>query len=130
MPQVAANKSARQGGRMAQKAVKRNAPEDTGDLKRGIRMKAERKVKVGKRVYDIIMDPAMNHIFVKTSADGKRSYYPASQEYGWMTPEGKYIPGYNYFRKSLDDNAQAIEKKIFEVAGKEVDKIIQRRGAP
>lgn len=127
VPQTVATKSAKAGAQIAFKAAKKNAPEDSGDLKSGIIMKAERRVKVGKKVYDIMMDPAKNDIFVKVSKDGKRSYYPASQEYGYMTADGGYVPGYRFFRKSMTDNAAAMEKKMVDVAAVAVDKALSAR---
>lgn len=127
IPQTVATKGAKAGAQIAFKAAKQNAPVDSGDLKGGIVMKPERRVKAGKKVYDIMMDPAKNDIFVKTSKAGKRSYYPASQEYGYMTANGGYVPGFRYLRKAITDNARAIENKVVEVAGKAVDKALNAR---
>lgn len=125
VPQTVATKAASAGARIALKAAKNNAPVETGALKGGIIMKGERRVKVGKKMYDIMMDPSKNDIFVKISKEGKRSYYPASQEYGYMTVDGGYIPGYQFLRKSITENSRAIESKIVEVAGKAIDKALQ-----
>ena len=124
VPQTVATKAASAGARIALKAAKRNAPVESGALKGGIIMKGERRVKVGKKMYDIMMDPSKNDVFVKTSADGKRSYYPASQEYGFMTVDGGYVPGYQFLRKSITENSREIENKIVEVAGKAIDKAL------
>lgn len=126
VPQTVATQSARAGGRIALKAAKALAPVDTGELRGGIILKRERSRTKGKAVYDVMMDPAKNDIFVKTTKDGKRYYYPASQEYGFMTVDGKYIPGYRFLRRAIDDNAEQIEKKILESAGKAVDKALQK----
>ncbi|QMV44466.1 HK97 gp10 family phage protein [Cohnella cholangitidis] len=127
VPQTVATQAARAGASVARSAAKKNAPVDTGDLKKGIIMKRERKTKQGKAVYDIMMDPAMNDVFVKESKEGKRSYYPASQEYGFLTADGGYVPGYRYLRRSIDDNKTMIEKKTLEKAGKAVEKILRGR---
>ncbi|MBW4083528.1 HK97 gp10 family phage protein [Paenibacillus sp. S150] len=127
VPQTVATKSAKAGAKIAHKAAKQNAPEDTGNLKGAIVLKAERRVKVGKKVYDIMIDPAKNDLFVKMSADGNRSYYPASQEYGWMTETGHYIPGYRFLKRAITDNERAIERKILDVAGTEVVKALNAR---
>lgn len=121
VPQKIATKAAKAGANIAYKAAKNNAPIDKGDLKSGIIIKGERRVKLGKKMYDIMMDPSKNDKFVKVSKDGKRSYYPASQEYGFMTVDGGYVPGYRYLRRSITENAGAIERKIVEVAGKAID---------
>jgi hypothetical protein len=127
VPQAIATKAARAGAVIAFRAAKNNAPVDTGNLKGGIILKGERRVKVGKKVYDIMMDPAKNNVFVKTSAEGKRSYYPASQEYGYMTADGGYIPGFQYLRKAITENARSIERKVVEAATKAVDKALSER---
>ncbi|MGG3456052.1 HK97-gp10 family putative phage morphogenesis protein [Paenibacillus rhizolycopersici] len=127
VPQTVATKSAKAGATIALKAARDNAPVDTGQLKSGIILKGERRVKVGKKMYDVMIDPAKNDVFAKISKDGKRAYYPASQEYGFMTADGGYVPGYHYLRKSITENARAIESKIVEVAGKAVDKALNAR---
>lgn len=127
VPQKVATKAARAGASIALKAAKNNAPVDSGELKRGIILKGERRVKIGKKMYDVMMDPAKNDIFVKMSAEGKRSYYPASQEYGYMTADGGYVPGFRFLRKSITENSRAIESKIVEVAAKEIDKAMNAR---
>lgn len=127
VPQTVATQSARAGATIARRAARSNAPEDEGNLKRGIIMKRERTRVKGKAVYDIMMDPAMNDVFVKISKDGKRSYYPASQEYGYLTRDGSYVPGYRYLRRAVDDNDSNIEKEILDVAGQAVDKALRKR---
>jgi len=127
VPQTVATKSARAGGSIALKAAKANAPEDTGELKSGIILRRERSRVKGKAVYDVMMDPGKNDVFVKISKDGKRSYYPASQEYGYLTVNGGYVPGYRFLRRAIDDNKVAIQKRVLEVAGREVDKALRKR---
>jgi HK97 gp10 family phage protein len=125
VPQTAATKSARAGASIAHKAAKANAPVDSGNLKQGIVMKRERRTKQGKAVFDVMMDPAKNDQFVKMSKDGKRSYYPASQEYGFLTVDGGYVPGYRYLRRAITDNAATIERKIVDTAGKDIEKAMR-----
>lgn len=122
VPQKAATKAARAGAKIAFKAAKANAPVDTGELKSGLVMRAEKTTKKGKKMFDIKLDPAKNSVFVKESAAGKRSYYPASQEYGYLTVNGRYIPGYRYLRKAITENERAIEKAIVDVGTTEIDK--------
>lgn len=122
VPQTVATKGARAGATIALRSAKANAPVDEGNLKKGIILKRERRTKPGKTVYDVMMDPAMNDVFVKISAEGERSYYPSSQEYGWITESGRYVPGYRYLRKSVEDNAGQIEKKIVDEAIKAAEK--------
>ncbi|MDN4069938.1 HK97 gp10 family phage protein [Paenibacillus vini] len=125
VPQSVATKSAKAGATIALKAARRSAPEDKGDLKGGIILKPERRVVVGKKVYDVMMDPTKNDVFVKTSKEGKRSYYPASQEYGFMTANGGFVPGFHFLRNSITENSRAIEEKIVQVAGLTIDKVMK-----
>lgn len=125
VPQTVATKSARAGATIALRAARANAPVDEGNLKSGMILKRERRVKPGKAVYDVMMDPAKNDVFVKTTASGKRYYYPASQEYGFLTVDGGYIPGYRYLRKSITENVDAIEKKVIDTAKVTVEKILR-----
>lgn len=127
VPQTIATKAARAGANIALKSARKNAPEDTGTLKKGIVLKGERRVKIGKKMYDVTIDASKNDVFVKTSEDGKRSYYPASQEYGFMTADGGYVPGYQYLRKSITENSREIENKIVDVASKAIDKALNER---
>ncbi|GBF73213.1 hypothetical protein PA598K_01498 [Paenibacillus sp. 598K] len=127
VPQTIVTQAARAGATIPLRASKANAPEDTGDLKSGIIMKKERRTKIGKAVYDIMMDPAKNDIFVKTTKDGTRYYYPASMEYGFMTVDGGYVPGYRFLRRGLVENVTRIESRVIEVAGKAVDKAWRAR---
>lgn len=126
VPQTVATKSARAGATVARKAAKEKAPEDEGNLKKGIILKRERRVKVGKAVYDVMMDPSMNDVFVKITADGTRYYYPASMEYGFITVDGGYEPGYHFMRDALEDNKDAIERKVIDTAKKAVEKVMGR----
>lgn len=125
VPQATVTKSARAGASIAYKSAKANAPVDTGNLKKGLILKQERRRKPGKAVYQVTFDPAMNDVFAKESKDGKRSYYPASQEYGFLTKDGGYIPGYRYLKRSITDNEIAIEQKIIETAKKDVEKALR-----
>ena len=90
------------------------APEKSGALRRGIvaSTSAEKTATPGKVVYDIYMDDAMNDIFVKYAASGKRYYYPASQEYGFRLKNGGYKPGKYYMRDTTIRYAAAFEKDM------------------
>lgn len=123
LPQRCVTKAARNGAKIAEKDAKANAPVDTGNLKRGIVLKPEKSRVKGKKVFQVTFNRAMNDMFVKISKDGKRAYYPASQEYGFFARNGRYIPGYRFLRKSIDKNENAIEDAIVNVLAKEIDKL-------
>ena len=143
LPQTCVTKAAKKGATIALKSARGSAPVDSGNLRKGIVIKGERVNAKGKKVYDVKMDRAMNDIFQKTAVnvkqlrmyhghsrktkdpryEAKTSYYPASQEYGFKTVNGKYIPGYGFLRKSIADNENKIENTIVETLSKEIDKL-------
>lgn len=129
VPQKHVTASAKKGMNIAHKQAKADAPYDLGNLKRGILMKGERSRTKGKKVYRIVFDRAMNHIFQKPNKEGKiTGYYPVSQEYGFFTRNGRYIPGFRFITNSLNDNARSIEKTIVSEMQKKVDAEITKAG--
>ncbi|MFZ3132765.1 MAG: HK97 gp10 family phage protein [Desulfosporosinus sp.] len=123
-PAKALTKAVRPAAKLVQKAAKNRAPADSGALKKGIKIKAERRKK-GKRVYQIGVFGAAGggEEFVKISKSGKRSYYPASQEYGWTDEHGNYTPGYQYLRKAADVDGRMVHSMILETLGQELDRL-------
>ena len=105
------------------KEVKRTAPVDTGDLKRGLKFKAEKSRKKGKKVYQITFSADMNDIFQKKNAEGKiTGYYPVSMEYGYFAKNGRYIPGYRFMRKSAENKESDVNGVTITVLSDELDK--------
>jgi len=123
LPQKCVTPAAKKGARIALKAAKAKAPFLTGALEEGIILKGEKTRRKGKKVYQVTMNPAMNDIFVKTTKDGKRYYYPASMEYGFITRDGGYSPGFHYLRDALVDNKAAIERTVVDELAKQIDKL-------
>lgn len=123
LPQKCVTKAARAGANIALKDARRNAPVLTGELKRGLKLKGERRRVKGKKVYQVTFDAAKSDLFVKETKAGKRYYYPSSQEYGYRTRNGGWIPGYRYLSKSIDDNRSQISKKVVDVLKREIDKL-------
>lgn len=123
MPQKCVNKAVNRGAAVVHKQIKRNAPVDTGELKRGIIRKPEKRRKLGKRIVQIVFSAHMNDVFVKTSKEGKRAYYPASIEYGFRTKGGGYVPGEYFMRSSADEVKQVAMKKMVDVLAEEIDKL-------
>lgn len=142
VPQGAVNQAARAGAKIAFKAAKANAPVGkTGNLKKGIILKAEKRTVMGKKSFQVTFDPSMTAIYRRSTQDGTRRrggmgananerikgdyYYPASQEWGFQHPEAGYIPGYKYLKKAIDENKDAIEKAVLERLGKAIDKALK-----
>jgi hypothetical protein len=122
VPKKVVTKAARAGAKIAYKSAKANAPHDKYNLKKGIIMRVEKQRTIGKRAFDIKINPKMNNVFVKFSKVGKRSYYPVSQEYGFLTANGRLVPGKRYLRNAIVDNEQAIENAVVKVGLAEIDK--------
>ncbi len=127
LPQKFVTKAARKGAIIPLRAARARAPVDAGQLKRGLVLKGERSRVRGKKVYQVTFSSAMNDAFVKISQSGKRAYYPASQEYGFKTKNGGWIPGYSYLKGATDDNAVATEQTMIDVLTQEVDKELRSR---
>lgn len=125
VPTKVASKAARAGAKIAFADAKSNAPVDTGALQGGLIMRAEKTRKRGKKVFDIFPDARKSDIFVKKIKDGTRYYYPASQEYGFFARNGRYIPGFRYLQRAIEDNENEIEKTIVKVGTDAIDKIMR-----
>ena len=129
VPQKHVTTAAKKGMSPVLKAARADAPEDTGDLKRGTILVGEKSRYKGKKVYRIIFDPAMNDVFQKKNAKGKIvGYYPISQEYGFFARNGRYIPGYRFVRDALTDNARKTEEIIIDTMKTKIDQEIRRAG--
>lgn len=122
-PQKHVTSSVRKGMNISFKDAKAKAPIETGELKSGIKMVGEKSRIKGKKVYQIVFDRAKNDIFQKKNKEGKViGYYPASMEYGFFARNGKYIPGYHFLKKALEENSGKVEKTIIEEMQKKIDK--------
>lgn len=73
--------------------IRTNAPRKSGDLIEGIIPSPweENSAYPGKIVRQVYMDAGMNDTFVKVSQNGKRYYYPASQEFGFEIANRKTL---------------------------------------
>jgi len=88
---------------IARNEARANAPKDSGDLRRSIGIWAEKR-KVGKKIYQLAFSKNYNDKFVKKTAEGKRYYYPASQEYGFKKRgSGDKVAGNYFIRKASSD---------------------------
>ena len=128
LPQKTVTAAAKKGAKIVLDAAKQKAPQDDGNLIRGIILHGERKTINGKKVFDIMMDPKMADIFVKTTVEGKRYYYPASMEYGFIARDGKKIEGHHFLRDALIENADVVEKAVIEELSAKIDKELAKKG--
>jgi HK97 gp10 family phage protein len=129
VPQKHVTASARKGMNVVLKGARANAPVDTGELKKGMKLSGERARVKGKKVYRVIFDPAKNDIFQKKNAAGEiTGYYPISQEYGFFARNGRYIPGYRFIHDSLTSNAKQMERVIVDTMKGKIDQEIRKAG--
>ena len=127
VPQKHVTSSARKGMNIVLKDARATAPYDTGQLKKGMKLDGERPKSKGKKVYKVIFDPAMNDVFQKKNAQGEvTGYYPISQEYGFFTRNGRYIPGYRFLHNSLANNAKVMERTIITTMKQKIDAEIRK----
>lgn len=123
LPQRVVTKVAKAGANIDLKATKAHAPMLTGVLKKALKLIAERTSKKGKKVYEVTFNPDANNALVKVSKSGKRSYYPASQEFGFIARDGRYIPGYNYMLNAIEETAGQVQKTMLDTFSAEIDKV-------
>ena len=129
VPQKHVTSSSRKAMNIVLKQSRANAPYYEGYLEKGMKLKGERSRTKGKKVYQVIFDPNMNHIFQKPNKQGKiTGYYPVSQEYGFFAKNGRYIPGYRFIHDALADNTQKVEKTIVSEMQKKIDAEITKAG--
>lgn len=135
VPQKCVTRAAGKGATVIRRAIRSQAPVDTGALKRGIIREGERSRKKGKKVYKMMFDPTMNDVFQKPikhpgAAGGSKktdhAYYPASMEYGFLTRSKgggfSYVPGYHFMRDATVESAGAATKAMVDALNKEIDK--------
>lgn len=97
-----------EGAKLLQAEAIRRAREKTGALKRGIIAKITWNKNKSKAFSAIMMDPAMNDVFVKNTKTGKRYYYPASIEYGHKGG----APAYPFMRRAFKTKKRYVKKII------------------
>lgn len=130
VPQKHVTASVRKAMKTPLTQAKQDAPYLTGALESGIVLKGEKSKHKGKKVYRIIFDDAMNDQFQHTSkATGKvTGYYPVSQEYGWFTKNGRYIPGQRFVRGAMENNSGKVKKVILDEMGKKIENELRKGG--
>lgn len=129
VPQKHVTSSSRKGMNIVLKESRANAPYLEGYLEKGMKLKGERSRHKGKKVYQVVFDSGMNHIFQKPNKEGKiTGYYPVSQEYGFFAKNGRYIPGYRFVHDSLGHNTKNVEKTIVSEMQKKIDAEIAKAG--
>ena len=138
-PQKAITSAAGKAATQVKRAIKQGTVPvgATGNLKKAIVRKAEKSRKRGRKVYDVTFDSAYNEVLQKPiqnpgEAGGKnpKAYYPASQEYGFLTrSKGNgitYVEGLHFMKKGADESEKQAMDIMMDTLGKELDKIWQK----
>lgn len=96
-------------------AARDAAPVDTGALKKGVILKGEKNKPPLKKVFEVTMDKKKNDVFVKgldADGEGKRAYYPASQECGFLKKNGGKVPGKHFLKKAAEQQEDNLPDAI------------------
>lgn len=108
-------------------AIKAAAPRDSGTLRAGLVLHAEKNRKRGKQVYDVWPTPRLNYHFQKQvihPGPGRRkiAYYPASQNYGFHKPySDEKIQGKFYMEHTMQSNGDKARETVLKAVEKHID---------
>lgn len=129
VPQRHVTNSVRKAMKIPLKKAQGDAPVRTGALAKGMKDIRETSSKKAKSVRRIVWDRDMNDIFQKPNKEGKiTGYYPVSQEYGFFTKNGRYIPGFRFISDNFIESKLQIEKTIVSEMKKKIDAEIEKVG--
>lgn len=135
IPKRALSKAAREGMRKPLAQARKDAPRESGTLKKGIKSileKSSRRSKF-KSIYQMVFDKKYTEIFhgkkiLRPGLYGgdpskEYGYYPISMEYGFKTAKGKE-PGREFLKNAIEDNQDESAKIVVKVLTEEIDKAI------
>lgn len=94
--------------------AKARAPKKSGTMIAAMILHDEKSKTTGKRFTQVTFDSAYNDRLAKESKTGKRSYYPASQEFGWIKQDGTKVPGKHFMRDAADAKESEFDKIVIE----------------
>lgn len=142
LPQKVVTSSVNKGTTIVRRAVRSGVPVRTGALKKGIIRKAEHPKKrvSGKKVNDVMFDPAMNDVFQKPIknpgvAGGKKptAYYPASMEYGFLTRSKggglDYVPGHHFMHDETEASREQFNRTVIRDVTDKLEKEWKKKNA-
>jgi hypothetical protein len=120
-PKAGLKRVMRQAANVIKDEVKAIAPYETGMLANAIQLREEKSRTPYKTSFRVTLrsDPA----FIK-EVDGKRYWYPASQEYGWKLKDGEKEPGKHYMRYGGDLTSEEVKQMIVEEFDKVIDGVM------
>lgn len=135
-PQKALAKGTSKAATVTKRSIKRLAPQGSSHaLRWAITTRSERSRKRGKKVREVTFQGGdVNAVLQrpirnpgKYGGTSARAYYPASQEYGWLTGDSrggvKYVEGSHYMRRGAEAVSEQAKDAMIETTTKELDKI-------
>ncbi|MCL2171497.1 MAG: hypothetical protein FWB71_05030 [Defluviitaleaceae bacterium] len=129
VPQKYVTGAAKKAMNTTLKLARKEAPEQSGDLRRGIIKIGERSRRKGRKVFRLVFDKKKDEIFQTKNAAGEIvGYYPVSQEYGFFARDGTYIPGFKFGLDAIQATSGQIEKIVVADLGRRIDKQIKAGG--
>lgn len=135
IPKRALSKAAREGMRKPLAQARKDAPKETGTLKKGIKSVLEKSSKRSKfkSIYQMVFDKRLTEVFrgkkiIRPGLYGANppkeyGYYPVSMEYGYKAKEG-YRPGKYFLSKAIEQNQDESAKIVVRVLTDEIDRAI------
>lgn len=127
VPQKHVTSTVRKAMKIPLNKAKGGAPILTGALAKGMIDIRETSSKKAKSVRRIVFDRNMNDVFQKKNKEGEiTGYYPVSQEYGFFSKSGRFIPGFRFISDSFIESKLQIEKTIVSEMKKKIDQEIAR----
>lgn len=135
IPQSVLRQAVMKAARIVSRDAKQEAPYDTGELRANLKLKEEKNIKSGKGYKGFQVYPYGQN-FIKYSKTGKRSFYPASQEFGFKTrllvknsnknTNGRkslsWVPGFHYLRTSGIRTEPIFRRVVLSEISKKIDK--------
>lgn len=135
MPQKQITKGVRTGTKVILKEAKAIAKtrRDSGKMWKKLTLKAEKTKRKGKKVIQVTYPKTERfQEAVKITKDGKRYYYPASQNFGFKTRRVKNgkdrVEGLKFFQRSMQNKGPEAAKVIVQEIGKEIEKMLSEGG--
>jgi HK97 gp10 family phage protein len=123
-PAKVLTKATKDGANIARTQAKIDSPKKYGALRRGIKLKAEKR-RTGKKVYRIqfIGDGFVkqkgerSNLKTRKTSAAYRAFYPASQEYGWKKPSGgraKEPKHKGFMKNAIQNNREKIKNTVID----------------
>lgn len=135
IPAKVVTAAARRGSTLTARAIRKSGkmPVDTGLMKKALTTKRERSRYKGKKVYEVVFDPALNAYLQRpiknpgeAGGQSAKAYYPASMEYGFLTRSKNggisYSPGFHFMR----DEGEAVREPVKEEMARKFNEAIQK----